>query len=352
MGAPARVRAQAIVETAMPFPTHGRRRKTGLLLAATFAGALCAQAARASEGGASIYLLGSGGPGAAVMPPLEGVFFANTAYYYEGKGGGGRNFLVGGNLVAGLKAKILADFATALWVPTTDLAGGTLALGAALPVGDPRVNVSAVITGPLGNSFNLSRSDRQAVMGDPLLTAMLGWTNGDVHIQASTFVNVPIGQYRHDKLANLAFHRWAGDASLAATWRNETSGWDVSGKAGFTFNGENHYTDYDTGTEFHLEGSVEKILSPALSLGVQAYYFNQVSGDSGAGAKLGDFEGEVTGVGATGAYNFKIADKIPATLRLHAFHEFNAKNRLEGDSVFLDFSMPLYVKLPPGAGGS
>jgi len=324
-------------------------RSMRLGLGVAIAGMLLGQAAQASEGGASVYLLGSGGPGAALMPPIQGVFFANTAYYYDGKGGGGRNFLVGGNLVAGLKAKVLADFATALWVPTTDFAGGTLALGAVLPVGDPRVNVSAVITGPLGNSFSLSRSDRQTVMGDPLVTAMWGWKSGDVHIQASTFLNIPIGQYRHDKLANLAFHRWAGDVSLAGTWRDEKSGWDVSGKAGFTFNGENHYTDYNTGTEFHLEGSVEKIFSPALSAGVQAYYFNQVSGDSGSGARLGDFEGEVTGLGATGAYNFKIADKIPATLRLRAFHEFNATNRLEGDSVFLDFTMPLHVKLPPGA---
>lgn len=319
-------------------------------LGVVIAGMLFGQAAQATEGGASMYLLGSGGPGAAVMPPIEGLFFANTAYYYDGKASGGRNFLVGGNLVAGLKVKVVADFATALWVPTTDLAGGTLALGAALAVGDPKVNVSAVLTGPLGNSFNLSRSDSQTVMGDPLLTAMWGWKSGDVHIQASGLLNIPIGQYRHDKLANLAFHRWAGDVSLAGTWRNEKSGWDVSGKAGFTFNGENHYTNYNTGTEFHLEGSVEKIFSPAFSLGLQGYYFNQVSGDSGAGATLGDFEGEVTGVGATGAYNFKIADKIPASLRLRAFHEFNATNRLKGDSVFLDFTMPLYVKLPPGAG--
>ncbi len=233
--------------------TRAIRRVGQLGLGAAAAALLCAQPAQASEGGASLYLLGSGGPGVAVLPPIEGVFFANTAYYYDGKGGGGKNFLVGGNLVAGLKAKVVADFATVLWVPTTNLGGATLALGAILPVGDPKVNVSAVITGPLGNSFSLSREDSQTVMGDPLLTGMLGWTNGDLHIQASTIVNIPIGQYRHGKLANLAFHRWAADASLAGTWRNEKSGWDVSGKAGFTFNGENHYTDYDTGTEFHLK---------------------------------------------------------------------------------------------------
>jgi hypothetical protein len=82
---------------------------------------------------------------------------------------------------------------------------------------------------------------------------------------------------------------------------------------------------------------------------VQAYYFNQVSGDSGSGATLGPFKGEVGGLGVTGAYNFKIADKIPAALRLHATTEFDATNRLEGNTVWLDFSMPLWVKARPSA---
>ena len=93
---------------------------------------------------------------------------------------------------------------------------------------------------------------------------------------------------------------------------------------------------------------MEKIFSPTWSLGVQAFYFQQVTGDGGDGARLGEFTGEDSGIGLTGAYNFKIADKIPVTLRLHAITEFNVKNRLEGNAVFLDLIMPLHVKLPPG----
>lgn len=324
-----------------------RRWARPLGLGVVIAGAALAAPAQASESGASVYLLGSGGPGAAEVPPIQGVFLVNTLYHYDGKAGGDRQFTVGGNLVAGLKANINADFATVIWVPTTDLAGGVLAVGAVVPLGDVAVDVSAVVTGPRGRAVSLSRSDDAFIVGDPLLTAMLGWKTGDLSVTASTLINIPIGDYRAGRLANLAFHRWAVDASLAATWKK--SGWDLSGKAGFTFNGENDFTDYDTGTEFHVEGAIEKTLSPAFSLGVQAYHFNQVSGDSGPGATLGAFKGRVTGVGVTGAYHFKIMDKIPATLRLHAITEFDARNRLEGDSVFLDFSMPLAVKMPPGA---
>lgn len=307
-----------------------------------------ADQAQASEGGTSLYLLGSGGPGNAIMPPLPGIFVDNEVYYYDAKAGGGRQFTVGGNVVAGLKAKVLADFPTVLWVPTTNLGGGTLGLGLAVPVGEPDVKVSAVLTGPLGGQIDVSRSDSKLVVGDPIATAMLGWKSGDLHIQASSMLNIPIGHYRDGQLANLAFHRWAGDASLAATWHQPKSGWDVSGKAGFTFNGENDDTDYNTGTEFHVEGAVEKAFSPVWSAGLIGYHFQQVSGDSGAGAKLGAFKGRVSGVGATVAYNFKLGDK-PATLRLRAFTEFDAKNRPEGDSFWIGLSVPLSMKMPAGA---
>src|SRR5262245_5213373 len=86
---------------------------------------LAAGSALADEGGASVYLLGSGGPGTAVMPPVEGVFFANSLYYYKGKVTGGKDFIIGGQVVGNLKGAITADFATALWVPSTNVAGGT-----------------------------------------------------------------------------------------------------------------------------------------------------------------------------------------------------------------------------------
>jgi hypothetical protein len=316
-------------------------------LSAGLAVALTAGAhqAQASENGASLYLLGTGGPGAAVMPPLRGVFFDNEVYYYNASSGGKKQFPLGGHVVAGLDAKVLADFATVLWVPTTDLHGVTVAFGAALPFGEPDVQVDEVITGPHGAQIGLSASDSAFVVGDPIATAMLGWKKGDVHFQLATMLNVPIGDYRKDELANLAFHRWAFDSSFAVSWHDPKSGWDVSGKAGLTLNGENPYTDYTTGTEMHLEAAVEKTFSPKWSAGLQGYYFKQVSADHGPGAVLGPFQGEVSGVGATAAYNFKIGH-MPATLRARAFTEFNASDRPEGDSFWLGLTVPLSLKMP------
>ena len=334
----------------MGFEPNNRSAATRRLLQGLGAGlvaalAVGAQQVHATESAASLYLLGSGGPGNAIMPPLQGVFFDNQVYYYKGSAGADKRFVVGGNVVAGLNVKLLADFPTILWVPTTDLGGVTVAFGAALPMGEPDVDVNVVLTGPRGNQVGVSASDSKFIVGDPVATAMLGWKKGDLHFQVASLLNVPIGDYRKDQLANLAFHRWAFDTSMAVSWHDTKSGWDVSGKGGLTLNGENPYTDYKTGTEMHLEAAIEKTFSPQWSAGLQGYYFKQVSADRGLGAKLGPFQGEASGVGATAAYNFMIG-KVPLTLRARAFTEFNVTNRLEGDSFWLGLTMPLSVKMP------
>lgn len=322
--------------------------RTASLLAAAAATAIAGAPARASEGGASFYLLGSGGPGAAVLPPVRGIFLDSTFYYYDGSAGGSRQFPLGGNIVAGLDATIAANFTTLLWVPSTDVLGGTLAVGAAVAVGRPDVNVDVILTGPGGGQTSISRQDAATIFGDPILAAQLGWMVSGVHLTASTTVNVPIGNYREGQLANLAFHRWVGDFSLAASYHEPAPGIDVSGKVGVTFNGTNDVTDYTTGTEFHAEAAVEYAVSPAFSVGAQLYHFQQLTGDSGEGARLGPFKGRVTGVGGTAAYVFTIG-RTPVTARARIFTEFGAENRLEGTAAMFSLTLPLAMHLPAGA---
>lgn len=314
------------------------------VVAFTTSALFTASAALAGEGGASFYLLGSGGPGAADLPPLTGIFFDNTAYYYPGKAGGDREFVVGGNVVAGLDAKLFADFATVLWVPSTNALGGTLGIGFAVPVGHPKVGVDVVLTGPNGGTIDISRRDAAWIVGDPVATTELSWkVDPKTHVAVIGTVNIPVGTYREGELSNLAFHRWIVDTSAAITWSDGK--WDVSGKAGLTFNGKNHFTDYNSGTDLHLEASVERKLSKEFSLGIQSYMLEQITGDSGAGARLGSFKGRVTGVGPTAAYNFSLG-KLPVSARVRYFEEFGAKNRLDGRAFFFSLDFPLHVNLP------
>jgi len=60
------------------------------------------------------------------------------------------------------------------------------------------------------------------------------------------------------------------------------SGIDISGAIGVTFNAENPATNYRTGDELHIEWAVSKTFTPKFSAGLTGYYYDQISGDSGA----------------------------------------------------------------------
>ena len=110
----------------------------------------------------------------------------------------------------------------------------------------------------------------------------------------------------------------------------------------FTFNWENPDTDYETGTEFHVEWALVRHFSQKFTLGVTGYHYQQVTGDSGAGARLGDFKGRATALGAVLTYSFALG-KLPVSTQWTYFHEFDVENRLEGDAGLLTISMPLSV---------
>jgi len=87
--------------------------------------------------------------------------------------------------------------------------------------------------------------------------------------------------------------------------------------------------NYCTGTEFHVEGAISKSLGKDFSIGPAGYFYDQISGGSGAGDKLGPFEGHVAGLGGAIGYNF-IVGKTPVSASIKVYREFNVQNRLEG----------------------
>jgi hypothetical protein len=72
-----------------------------------------------------------------------------------------------------------------------------------------------------------------------------------------------------------------------------------------------------------------------------------LTADDGGPALLGDFKGRVFGIGPEIAYQFTQSKEHPVTLDLRWYHEFDAKNRVEGDGVFLTISVPLHIQQAP-----
>jgi len=299
---------------------------TGILVAA-------AGAANAAEDGVSFYLLGSRANGLAGATPPPGLYYQSDTYLYSGSVGKTIDLPIDGKIAAGVDAKALLGLSTLLYVTPAQIGGGNLAFTVTIPTGWQKV--SAFI-GPL------KQEDSVTAFGDPVLGSFVGWHAGNFHWQTGVAVNVPIGQYDASSLANISFHRWAADLYGATTWLDPKTGLDISNTIGITFNGENPATDYRTGTEFHWEGAITQNFSKQFSAGVAGYFYDQLTGDSGSGAVLGPFEGETAAVGAVLGYNFMMGHR-PVSAKLKYFHEFDVKNRLQGDSGFLTVSFPLWV---------
>lgn len=326
--------------------------------AAVMAGLVFAASApsEAAESAKGFYLLGSAASLAAMVPP-PGTYLIDYNYYYtgnaSGRAGAGVILNEGGaqldiNADVDVDADIYINIPTMLWVAPRKVLDGNFGVGVLIPIGwqdiSADVNVLADLTLPNGNTFTagqrFSLSDDTFAFGDPVLMAMLGWTRGKWAWKLGTLLNVPIGSYDVDDIANMGFNRWGLDTSAAATWFDPTIGLEFSTNAGFTFNGKNLDKDYKTGTEFHVEFAATQFFSKQFAVGIAGYHYQQITGDSGSDANLGDFKGRVTAIGPTLTYNTQIRS-TPISTSFRWYHEFNAENRLEGDAVYLQATMPL-----------
>jgi hypothetical protein len=295
---------------------------------------------KAAEGAAGFYLLGSRTSMAGFLPP-PGTYVQDLKYYYTGDSKATLEF--GGiEISGGISADVFYDIPIGIWVAPRKVLGGNFALSLMVPVGWKDVSAGATLTGPGGSITGPGRQDDDFAFGDPVPGATLGWHDGNWHWNVGVLVNTPIGYWKRGNLSNIGFNRWAFDTNAAVTWLDPGRGLEISGAAGFTFNVENPDTDYKTGTEFHLEWAIMQNLSKTFGIGLVGYHYQQVSGDSGAGAALGAFEGRVTGLGPNINYTL-MCGKIPISTSFRYLKEFNAKNRLEGDAFIFSASMPLSV---------
>jgi len=315
-----------------------------------FAGLICAgvllctlhmDKAQAAEGAASFYLLGSKNAQAGIIPP-PGVYLQSDDYYYTASQSGSGAFEIGDVTVQTgfeVEADAYYKLLTPLLVTPLTVLGGNVGFGIAIPIGWKDVFAAGNLAAgdvALRQTFR----DSDAALGDPVASAFVGWNRGNWHWNVGALVNIPIGEWDEGALANIGFNRWGLDLNGAITWLDPQVGLDLSAAAGFTFHAENPDTGYQSGNEFHLEFAAVQNFSPQFSAGVVGYYYEQISGDSGGPPVLGDFKGRVTAVGPFVGYNFQIGE-TPASTRLRWYHEFDAKNRLEGDAAFFTLVVPV-----------
>jgi hypothetical protein len=179
----------------------------------------------------------------------------------------------------------------------TPVLGGQLTVGAAGVPGNVGVNIGATLTRPRGNQISGNAHDERPTFADVYYLATLKWNQGVNNFMWYVLGNIPSGTYDSTRLANLSPGYTAVDSGVGYTYLNPQTGHELSAVAGFTYNGMNDALQYRNGIDFHFDWAVSQFVSKSVLVGIAGYVYQQITGYSGAGAKLGDFKGHSVGIG-------------------------------------------------------
>jgi hypothetical protein len=306
---------------------------TGVLLASVSALSM------ADEGGVSFWLPGQMGSFSAVQAD-PGWSLAAVYYHSSTSAGGDKAFPRGGRINAGLDVTADLVFLIPSYAFAEPVLGAQAALSMAGAYGKVKVDVGSTLTGPGGSAVSGSQSDSLTSVADLYPMGSLKWNRGVHNYMAYTMLGVPVGSYEAGRLANIGTNHWSADVGGGYTYLNEKTGREFSAVLGFTYNWENSDTQYKNGIDSHLDWAASQFLSEQTHVGLVGYFYQQLSGDSGAGATLGDFKSRVYAVGPQVGYFFPVGGQ-KWYVNFKGYYEFEAQNRPEGWNAWVTLALPL-----------
>ena len=321
-------------------------RRTALTVAM---GTVCFAAgpAQADEGGLSFWLPGNFGSLAAV-PGTPGWSWATVYYHSTVAAGAGQQFPRGGRIDVGISGQGDLAFFGPTYIFATPVLGGQASFSLIGVAGRNEAFAALSLTGPLGRTIALSRTQDLTSYGDVIPQVTLKWNHGVHNFMVYGMGDIPVGDYDPARLANLGIGHGAIDFGGGYTYFDPTAGNEFSGVAGLTYNFKNTDTNYQNGMDFHFDWGASHFFAKQLQLGVVGYYFQQVTDDFGAPAALGGFRSRIAGVGPQIGYIFPMGDKLQGYLNLKGYKEFAAQNRPEGWNSWLTFAISP-AAAPPAA---
>jgi len=300
-----------------------------VLLPTLFALPLAIPNAPAEEAGSGHYFPGTTSTLIDLPPTRPGWIFEAINLNYQGDVSAARILPVGGLATGGLSASSDAVSIGGFYTFENKILGSYYSIGAFAAYVWMDIDANVVSSKVAG-----WRSDHNDGFGDILLLpAIMAWKLDCWQLSAIMSVYAPTGQYDAGRLANLGLNHWTFDPTFGAAYTNEKSGFNFATYAGFSFSTENNATNYKNGVVFHLDTSVQQLLplGPGfLGLGLEAFYREQITGDSGRGAMLGDFEDRTVGLGPVLSYVLPVHDSnLVAEVRW--LTQVDAHNMLKGD---------------------
>ena len=186
------------------------------------------------------------------------------------------------------------------------------------------------MTGPRGNTRSqAATTDHRTTFADVFYQGTLKWNQGVHNTMIYITGNIPSGTYDNTRLANLSFGWVAVDGGAGYTYFDPKTGHEFSIVGGLTYNFINPDLQYQHGIDFHVDWAASQFVSKNVQIGLAGYFFQQLTGDSGTGAKLGDFKGRVAGIGPQIGFLFPVgASGLPESESLQGLCRREPTGRL------------------------
>jgi hypothetical protein len=295
----------------------------------------------AAEGGGSHFIPGTFGDFAmaAIGPP--GLYLRNDLLYLNADIG---SVTLGKFALDEVNQELWVNIIKGIYLSKFGLLGSRFGAVIALPT-----VIDAHVSGRLVQP-PIEKDGSRGGLGDISLTGFLNWSRGNFHTNVGLTTYTPSGSYDEDRVINLSRNYWTFDPAVTFTWLHAKRGHEVSVLAGTMFNTENDATDYQTGTEFHLGYVLGQHFSPRFGVGLEGYYYKQLTKDDGPlldqanalGLALGGFKSEGVGLGPAVKWTPTIFGKN-VNLIAKWIHDIDTTNRFEGYQVFLSVALDLWA---------
>jgi hypothetical protein len=274
--------------------------------------------------------------------PRETPFVVENQFnYYNASSGLGQQLEFGGRVAANISSTSYAEVPLLAYTSPLSLLGGNFAFAAAIPYIWLDVNGQVTLkrTRPEDGTVverTVAVSDSTNGIGDiTLIPFWLAWSQGDLKWDLRLLVFAPTGEYNEGQLANVGLNYWTFTPMATASYLSSKYGYEITAFMGFDFNTNNNAIDYHSGDVFHYDMTIAQHLPlfdwGIIGAGANFFYWQQITGDTGSGARLGPFKSHTTGIGPVVSF---ITPKKNFIFEVKWLPDIQVADRLQGDQVW------------------
>lgn len=196
-----------------------------------------------------------------------------------------------------------------------------------------------------------SQNGKEVGIGDVEMSPLVHWEIGDHQaVTLAPTIVLPTGDYNVSQRVNPGYGNFV-TFRPSVQYAFIGDGWDVGGRAVFSFNTRNKDNGYYSGNMFNLDWQLMKFVSDDVRVGLQGYFVRQLTKDT---QNLDGFSaqqqqalakeitsGNKSSVNAAGPAIGWLKNGGEMLLEGKFLKEFDARNRTEGQAFWLTVSKPL-----------